>query len=69
VKEIVKGAPLEAGPIRVVPLLRCTRREHAGGPFRFWQWSVEPMGVQVYGDGEPYALDLEGNRSETLLSV
>lgn len=67
--DVNKEAPLDVGGIRVVPLVRRTRFDRTFGPFRFSQWTLEPVGVQIYGDGEPYALDLGGNRSDELLNV
>jgi hypothetical protein len=64
---ITKGDPVRCGDVEIVPIQRRSRRDFRIGPVVFTQWTIEPLGVQVFDAGEIYALDLDGNRSDDLL--
>jgi len=64
---IETGPVLHCGEFDVVPVERRFRAEYRLGGMTLWQWTREPIGIQVRGRGERYALDLEGNRADELL--
>ena len=68
-ENIVKGKAVQFEGVQIVPLVKWARQTASADSRVVASWIMEPIGIQILNETEPYALDLDGRRSEELAKL